>query len=111
MNKHTHAFAVFFLFLPFFSFATNPKLAPPVTRLGGTLQDFVYLLIKIIQAVAIPVLAVCIIYAGYLLVTAGGNEQQVSKAKLWIFSTLIGAAIILGARVIADAVFGTASLF
>ena len=87
------------------------KLCPPVTAIGSSLKDFIYLLISIIQAVGIPALVVFLIYAGYLLVSAGDNEEQVTKSKTYIFWTIIGAAIILGAQVIADLVFNTAALF
>lgn len=86
-------------------------LSNPSPGGGATLQDFIGLLIKIIQSVGIPALVVAIIYAGYKLLTAGGNEKQISEAKVWIFWTLIGAAIILGAQQIADTVFNTAALF
>jgi hypothetical protein len=89
-----------------------PKLLHnPAPGAGATMQDFVGLLIEIVQAVGIPILAVCLIYAGFLMVTASGNEAQVTKAKLWIFWTLVGALIILGAAAIANMVYGTATLF
>ena len=87
------------------------KLCPPVTAIGSTLKDFIDLLISIIQAVGIPALVVFLIYAGYLMVSAGDNEEQVTKSKTYIFWSLIGAAIILGAQVIADLIFNTAALF
>ena len=83
----------------------------PTPKGGTTFQEFIYLLVQIAQLVGIPILVVCIIYSGFLMVTAGGNEEQVSKAKLWIFWTLVGAAIILGAKVLADLIKGTASAF
>jgi hypothetical protein len=102
---------LFFAIVPSMARAETPKLPPPTDGLGGTLQDFIGMLISILQAVLIPFLVVCIIYAGYQLVTAGDNEQQVTKAKGWIIWTLVGAAIILGAQTIADMVFGTAEIF
>ena len=87
------------------------KLAQPAPGSGATLQDFIAVLIEIIQAIGIPVLVICIIYAGYIIVTAGGNEEKVTKGKTWIFWTLIGAAIILSAQVIANLVYSTAGLF
>ena len=97
--------------LPTFVWAQGAKLTNPAPGAGATMQDFIYLLIEIIQLIGIPVLTVCIIYAGFLFVTAGGSEEQVTKAKGWIFWTLVGATIILGSRVIADVVYGTASAF
>ncbi len=108
MKWHINTFLTF-SFFPYLAHAT--KLGPPTASLGGTLQDFMYLLINIIQAVGIPILVVCIIYSGYLLVSAGGNEQQVTKAKSWILWTIVGAAIILGAEVVADLIFTTAEEF
>lgn len=35
-----------------------------------------------------------ILYAGFLWLTAGGNEDQVTKAKLWLRNGLIGLAIV-----------------
>ena len=87
------------------------KLAQPAPGSGATLQDFIAVLIEIIQAIGIPILVICIIYAGYIIVTAGGNEEKVTKGKTWIFWTLIGAAIIVAAQVIANLVYDTAGLF
>ncbi len=102
----------FLFLLPLSAFAQCPpgKLCNPVPGAGLTLADFIYLLLEIVQLVGVPVLVICIIYAGFLLVTAGGNEAQTTKAKTWIFWTLIGAAIILGAKVIAGFIGGTVTL-
>lgn len=94
-----------------FSASAQAKLSNPSPGGGATLQDFIELLIKIIQSVGIPALVVAIIYSGFILLTAGGNEAQISKGKTWIFWTLIGAAIILGAQLVADTVYNTASVF
>lgn len=102
---------VLVLLAPALSFAQATKLAPPVTAIGNDLKDFIDLLVSIMQAVGIPMLVVAIIYSGYLMLSAGGNDEQISKAKTWIIWTLVGAAIILGAQVIADIVFDTAALF
>ncbi len=40
---------------------------------------------------------VLMIYAGYLWMTAGGNDEQVTKAKTLLFQATIGAAIIFAA--------------
>ncbi len=106
-------FTAIAIFAPSLILAQEPiaKLAPPAPGVGATLEDFIGLLIEIIQAVAFPALVVSIIYAGYILLTAGGNEAQISKAKVWIMWTLIGAAIVIAAQVIADTVFNTAAEF
>lgn len=85
-------------------------LTNPAPGAGTTLQDFVYLLIDIIQWIALPLLALLIIRAGYLLVSAGGDEKKLASGKTWLVSTLIGVVVVLGAEVIADVIFGTAEL-
>jgi uncharacterized membrane protein YjfL (UPF0719 family) len=74
-------------------------------------MEFIDLLINIVQAVGIPALVVAIIYAGYKLVTAGDNEKQITDAKIWIATSLIGAAIVLSAHQIAHVVCETANSF
>jgi hypothetical protein len=54
------------------------------------------------------VVAVCfIIYSGFLFVTARGKPEQITKAKTNFFWTIIGVAILLGARVIVSIITGT----
>lgn len=98
------------LLLPIIALAQFVKLDNPTPKGGASLKEFIDLLITILQSVLIPVLVVLMIYAGYQLVTAGGNEQQVEKAKLWILGTLVGAAIVLSAHVIADLIYNTMQL-
>ena len=95
--------------IPASLFATT--LDNPAPGAGYTLQDFIYLLLDIVQLVGIPVLVVCIIYAGFLLMTAGGDESQVTKGKTVVLWTLVGAAIIIGAKVIAAFIAGTVATF
>lgn len=112
--KHiiTHTTALVLAYIPLTAFA-GPfnTLNNPTPKGGATFQDFIYLLIQIAQLVGIPILVLCLIYAGYLMVTAGGNEEQISKSKLWFIWTVVGAAIILGAKVLADLIKGTATAF
>lgn len=108
--KHTYSVVGFLLVLVPLSVSAQ-KLSNPTPGGGATLQDFIALLIEIIQAVGIPALVLAIIYSGFILLTAGGNEQQIVKGKTWITWTLIGAAIILSAQLISNVVFDTASQF
>ncbi|MFH1789901.1 MAG: hypothetical protein ABH832_02425 [bacterium] len=41
------------------------------------------------------VLVVIIMYAGYIWMTAGGNEERVTSAKAWLKGAIIGLIIIL----------------
>lgn len=48
------------------------------------------------------VAVVIILIGGFKWMTAGGNEEQVGEAKKWIFSGVIGLAIILSAYALAS---------
>lgn len=72
---------------------TNPLDAENV---GQFLLDIV----DVITTLAVPVIAIMIIYAGFLFVTAGGDENQIETAKDTALYVAIGAAIILGADLI-----------
>ena len=108
-NKIRNAFIATVSLAPLFAYAQT--LRNPTPGGGLTLEEFVLLLVDIVQLVTTPILAVCLIYGGFQFLTAGGNEEQISKSKQWIVWTLVGATIVLGARVIAQAVFGTAASF
>lgn len=108
-TKFSAIMVVAILALP--QYVSAVLLNNPAPGAGATMQDFIYLLIEIMQLIGIPVLTVAIIYSGFLIVTAGGNEEQVTKGKKYVLWTLVGATIILGASVIADFIYGTASAF
>lgn len=104
------------LITPLISFAdtgTNPVAKPAVKiynplgkeiTIPGLIQDILEKAIKIF----IPVIALAIIYSGFLFVSAMGNSEKLKKAKDALLYTLIGAAILLGswaiAKLIADTV-------
>ncbi len=48
------------------------------------------------------VAVVIILIGGFTWMTAGGNEEKVGEAKKWIFSGIIGLAIILSAYALAS---------
>ena len=50
---------------------------------------------------------VLIVYAGYLWMTAGGEEQQIEKAKSYIKNSVIGLVIILAAFGVTRFVMGS----
>lgn len=51
--------------------------------------------IRVAMGVLGIVTVVIILYAGFLWMTAGGNDEQVTAAKNWISRGIIGLAIIL----------------
>lgn len=72
-----------------------------------TLSEFLSALLDTIIMFSVPIVVLAVIYSGFLFVTAGENATKISNAKKILFWTLMGALIILGAKVIASVVQGT----
>jgi hypothetical protein len=82
----------------------NPTKINSLTELLETLLDGLLI-------VAIPIIVLLIIYSGFLFISAQGNPPGIDKAKKVLTMTLIGAAVILGARVIYEVVESTVCAF
>jgi hypothetical protein len=76
---------------------------PSVTSVPGLIQTILQGVLKI----GIPIVALAIIYCGFLFVFARGNSEKLTKAKDALLYTLIGAAILLGAWAIATMISTT----
>ena len=99
-------------------FVGVPRVFAQGTNSGGTIEfvnplnqdslmGFIDALLGIIITLSIPVIALFIIYAGFLFVSTRGDETKYNKAKKTFLYTVIGTAVILGARVISDVIQGT----
>ena len=105
--------AVYLFIFPVISFAAgsgtevpggrieNP--IPTITSIPALIQRILTYAIKI----GIPVIALAIIYSGFLFVFARGNSEKLGKAKEALIYTLIGAAILLGSYAIANLINAT----
>jgi hypothetical protein len=69
-----------------------------------TFGELILHLARAITAIGIPVVSVMLVWAGFLFVTAGGNEEQLKKAKMAFKWGLVGGAIVIGAWAIATAI-------
>lgn len=76
---------------------------PSVTSIPGLIQKILEGALKI----GIPVLALAIIYSGFLFVVARGNSEKLEKAKDSLLYTIIGGAILLGSWAIAKMIEST----
>lgn len=68
-----------------------------VDSIPGLIQKILEGLITI----GLPVVALAIVYCGFLFVFARGNPDKLKEAKSALFYTIIGAAVLLGAWAIA----------
>ncbi len=80
---------------------------PLSAEFGSDLPHFITSIVNFVLLVGIPIIALAIIYSGFLFVMAQGNAEKLSKAKKTLLYTLIGAALLLGAFVVANAISGT----
>lgn len=76
-----------------------------------TLQEFIKKILDIVLTIGIPIVALAIIYAGYLFVSARGNSEKLGEAKDTLMYTILGAAILLGSWVLASAISTTITSF
>ncbi|OGZ32654.1 MAG: hypothetical protein A3H02_01145 [Candidatus Niyogibacteria bacterium RIFCSPLOWO2_12_FULL_41_13] len=75
----------------------NPIEAKTFAKLVQGLAD-------IIIKAGVPLVGIFIIYAGFMFVTAGGDEKKLETAKTTFYWTMIGAAVLLGSKVLATAI-------
>ena len=106
----------FVSFLPVVTFAQLLTPAPCTTSgkicnpLGPNTTSIPALILKVLTGlieIGIPVIALAIIYCGFLFVFARGNPEKIKTAKDALIYTLIGAAVLLGAWTIAQLVSNT----
>ncbi|MEX2029122.1 MAG: hypothetical protein WD963_01425 [Candidatus Paceibacterota bacterium] len=84
------------------------KLVNPLKRGGiDNIPKFIEVLLKGVLKIGIPLIALAIIYCGFLFVAARGNSEKLTKAKDALLYTLIGAAILLGSWAIAQLISET----
>lgn len=90
---------------------TNPATGPIVIVnpfKANTIQDLIKTIVNdILMPIGGVVAVLMIMYAGFLFVTARGNPAQIEKAKDALLWGVIGAAILLGAWVISQAISTT----
>jgi uncharacterized RDD family membrane protein YckC len=65
-----------------------------------TIEGLLRAIIAVVLVFAVPIIIFFIIYAGFLYVTARGNEQQVQQATRALLYALVGGLLILGAYVL-----------
>lgn len=83
---------------------TNPLAFDSIT-------EFLDALVQVLLIFAVPIIVLYIIYAGFLFVTAQGNEQKLSDAKRALMYALIGGAIVIGAAAISNIIVASLNPF
>ncbi len=94
--------------VPFY-FADGATITNPLKDIRS-IPGFIYAVLDLIVMIVTPLIAVFLMYAGFLYVSAAGNEAKIAKAHSVFLWTVIGAAVALGAKIFSFAVQGTIDL-
>ncbi len=81
------------------------KLNSPIA--ATSLQEFFSGIVDVLIQLGVVVSALGIMYGGFLLVTAQGDEEKVANGRKTITWAVVGTAVLLGAKVIFVAIKGT----
>lgn len=81
----------------------NPLESAGIDNLNGLIKTVLTGIVKL----GVPIVALAIIYAGFLFVFAQGNTEKLDEAKRTFIYTLIGGAILLGAWALAQIITNT----
>jgi hypothetical protein len=86
-----------------FTLLQNPLQAAGIENI----PQFVETILNIALQIGVPLIALAIIYSGFLFVAAQGNPDKLKKARQAFLWTMVGAAVLLAAVAIAQAIGGT----
>lgn len=98
--------SILYLTAPLLASAES-KLDNPLKPEFGNIPAFIAGALKVLVMVALPVIALFIVVAGFMYIVARGNPGKISEAHKNFVYVLIGALLILGAWVIATLIGGT----
>ena len=77
----------------------------------NSVPDFLDKLIDLLINFGAVIVVFFVVFAGFQFVMAQGNPEKIKKAKDVLMYTLIGAAILLGAKVISEVIKSTVEQF
>lgn len=75
----------------------------------NSINEILTAVLDFLTAIGAVLAVLFTVYAGFLFVTARGDEGAITKAKQTLFWTLIGALVVLGAYALAEVIENTAN--
>jgi len=85
------------------------RVVPPCPSGGCGATEFQQLIQNIFNLgffIVVPIATVVIAYGGFLLLTAGGNENKIKTGWKAIISAVVGVAVVWGSLIIYNAIIG-----
>ncbi len=104
---------IYMALFPIFSFADGPNVDPTQGKIvnplstTNTLPELIQKILTGVLKIGIPIVALAIVYCGFLFVFARGKPEELKKAREALLWTVIGAAILLGAWALAKMISAT----
>jgi hypothetical protein len=74
---------------------------------SNTLQDLLGKVLDGVIAIGTVVVTIMLVYCGFLFVVAQGAEEKIREARTALMWTVIGALVLLGAKVISGVISNT----
>lgn len=99
-------FAAFFCSIVLAHAATG-EIPNPLNSAFSNIPNFIAGALKVLVMIALPIVTLFFVYAGYLFVRAQGKPEKINEAKKNFVYVVLGAILILGAWVIATLIGGT----
>lgn len=87
--------------------AAHADLQNPLNSQFSDIPRFIAGALRVLVVVALPIISLFIVVAGFMFIMARGNEGKLTEAKKNFLYVIIGALLILGAWVIATLIGGT----
>lgn len=72
-----------------------------------TLYEFLIELLNVVIAIAFPALVLFFVWIGFKFISAQGNAEELKKVRGLFLWAVVGALLVLGARVLAEAIRAT----
>jgi hypothetical protein len=98
------------LFLPL-GLVRGTDVVIPVTLknpiAAESFEALVTAILEVVVAIGTPIAILAIIYSGFLFVKAQGKPEALKTAREALIWTIVGVAVLLGARLLATVIQGT----
>lgn len=107
MHRIYTAFASLVIVFAASAVQAQSRLENPLDSSFSDIPSFIAGALKVLVMVALPIIALFIVIAGFMFIKARGNSSELTKAKENFLYVIIGALLILGAWVIATLIGGT----
>lgn len=85
-------------------------LQNPLNNINGV-EDLLVAILEVLIIIAVPIIVIFIILAGFKYVTARGNAQQIQEASRALTYAIIGAVLVVGALAIAEIIKNLVAAF